>query len=234
MNDIEWNKKCNIIPSLITLDMCNLENQCKLVEESGLSTIHVDILDGYFSPSMPLGIDTVKQLRKKTNLLFDAHVMANNPRFFVEELIEAGASQISFHIETCDHIDEMINYIHNKGVKVGVALKPATTLDSLEYIIEKCDVVTLMLINPGFAQQKGEQQISYTRKKIHDLHSLIKSRNLNTKVLLDGRVSKQNIETFGITGEANFFVAGSTCIDKGNVFESLKELKMLEDIINKN
>ena len=132
MNEKIWAKSCHISPSMITLDMCNLEQQCRMVEEAGLEMIHVDILDGHFSPSMPLGLDTVKQLRKKTKLEFEAHVMVTEPQFFVDELIEAGASQIVFHIETCDHVDGMLNYIHSKGIRAGVALKPATPLYELE------------------------------------------------------------------------------------------------------
>ena len=112
-----WEEKCIISPSLICLDMCNLESQIRILEQSGINVLHVDILDGHFSPSMPLGLDTVKQLRKKTNLEFEAHVMVTEPQFFIDELIEAGASQIVFHIETCDHVDGMLNYIHSKGIR---------------------------------------------------------------------------------------------------------------------
>lgn len=232
MNENVWKKFCHISPSMITLDMCNLERQCKLVAEAGLEMIHVDILDGHFSPSMPLGLDTVKQLRKKTNLEFEAHVMVTDPQLFVDELIEAGVSQIVFHIETCGHVDGMLNYIHSKGVRAGVALKPATPLYELEYVLDKCDAVLLMLINPGFAQMKGEVQVPYSAKKIHDLHEMIKARGLDTKVILDGRISSENIRTIGMSGEANIFVAGSTCIKAENQAESMKQLKNLEDEIN--
>ena len=226
MNEKIWAKSCHISPSMITLDMCNLEQQCRMVEEAGLEMIHVDILDGHFSPSMPLGLDTVKQLRKKTNLEFEAHVMVTEPQFFIDELIEAGASQIVFHIETCDHVDGMLNYIHSKGIRAGEALY------ELEYILDKCDAVLLMLINPGFAQVKGEAQTAYSAKKIHDLHEMITARGLDTRVILDGRISPENISTYGISGEADIFVAGSTCIKKDDQTGSLKRLKAMEDEIN--
>lgn len=232
MKEQVWKKSFHISPSLITLDMCNLEQQCRLAEQAGLEMIHVDILDGHFSPSMPLGLDTVKQLAKKTNLELEAHAMVKDPQFFVDELIEAGVSQIVFHIETCDHVDGMLNYIHSKGIRAGVALKPATPLGELEYILDKCDAVLLMLINPGFAQVKGEAQTPYAARKIHDLHEMISARGLDTKVILDGRISPENIERYGGTGEANIFVAGSTCIRKDAQEESLKELKQLEDRLN--
>ncbi len=232
MKENVWKKFCHISPSLITLDMCNLEGQCKLIEDSGLEMLHVDILDGYFSPSMPLGLETVKQLRKKTNLEFEAHLMVKDPQFFVDELIEAGVSQIVFHMETCEHIDGMLNYIHSRGVRAGVALKPSTSLCELEYILDKCDAVLLMLINPGYAQVKGEAQVTYSAKKIHDLHEMIVARKLDTKVILDGRISTENIRTSGMSGEANIFVAGSTCIAKDNQMNSLKILKDLENQMN--
>lgn len=232
MNEKVWEKSCNISPSLITLDMCNLEQQTKILEENGIEMLHVDILDGHFSPSMPLGLDTVKQLRKKTDLEFEAHVMVKDPQFFIDELIEAGASQIVFHVETCDHIDGMLNYIHSKGIRAGVALKPATPLSVLEYVLDKCDAVLLMLINPGFAQMKGEAQTSYSARKIHELHEMIKARGLDTKVILDGRISPENISTYGTSGEANIFVAGSTCIKKDDMVGSLQRLVELENQIN--
>lgn len=232
MNQEVWNKRYHISPSLITLDMCNLEQQCRMIEEAGLEMLHVDILDGHFSPSMPLGLDTVKQLRKKTDLEFEAHVMVTEPQFYIDELIEAGASQIVFHMETCDHIDGMLNYIHSHGVRAGVALKPATPLSGMDYIIEKCDAVLLMLINPGFAQMKGEAQISYAARKIQDLHAMITTRNPDTRVILDGRISPENIINYGKSGEADIFVAGSTCIQREKKEESLKKLKNMEDELN--
>lgn len=216
MNEKIWAKSCHISPSMITLDMCNLEQQCRMVEEAGLEMIHVDILDGHFSPSMPLGLDTVKQLRKKTNLEFEAHVMVTEPQFFIDELVEAGASQIVFHIETCDHVDGMLNIHSQPRVSgAGVALKPATPLYELEYILDKCDAVLLMLINPGFAQVKGEAQTAYSAKKIHDLHEMITARGLDTRVILDGRISPENISTYGMSGEADIFVGGKHLYQEG-------------------
>lgn len=116
-----------------------------------------DILDGHFSPSMPLGLDTVRQLRDRTDMAFDCHVMVTESDYFVDELLDIGVQQIVFHAETESHIDGMLNRIHAKGVRAGVALKPATPLCVLDYVLDKCDTVLLMLINPGYAFVKGEQ-----------------------------------------------------------------------------
>lgn len=183
-------------PSLITLDMCNLEAQVKQLEQSGVDMLHVDILDGHFSPSMPLGLDTVRQLRAKTDLAFDCHVMTTQPDFFVDELLDIGVQQITFHAETAPHIDGMINKIHAAGVKAGVALRPATPLCTLDYVLEKCDTVLLMLINPGYASVKGEKPVVYAQRKICELREMIDARGLDTEIELDGRISAENIRKY--------------------------------------
>ena len=222
-----WEEKCIISPSLICLDMCNLESQVRILEKCGIKMLHVDILDGHFSPSMPLGLDTVRQLRAKTNLEFDCHIMVTEQDYFVDELLDIGVQQIVFHAETQPHIDGMLNRIHAKGVRAGVALKPSTPLSVLEYVIEKCDTVLLMLINPGYAFVKGEKQTSYAERKIKDLRAMIDSRGLNTKIELDGRISTKNIEDWG-GNLADIFVTGSTCLKRDDLegsFEALNNLR---------
>ena len=225
MEAIIWKQPCVISPSLISVcDLCNLEQSVRNLKEAGISMLHVDILDGYFSPSMPLGLDTVRQLRKKTDLVFDVHLMANVQDFFVEELLDIGVEQIVFHGEMEPHVDRLLNCIHEAGVRAGVALKPATPLAELEYVIEKCDTVLLMLINPGFAQNRSEGQVPYASRKIRELREMIDRFGLDTRIELDGRISRQNMEEFGATGLADIFVAGSTCLAKERLTESAKEL----------
>lgn len=222
MNNI-WNEHKIYSPSLITLDMCNLESQIKDLEESGVKMLHVDILDGHFSPSMPLGFETVKQLRNKTDLFFDCHVMADDYDFFVDELISIGVQQIVFQLETAKHVDGLLNKIHNAGIKAGVALKPSTPLSSLDYILDKCDTVVLMLINPGYASSGKEGQVHYADRKIKELRSLIEERGLNTKISIDGRISPQNIQDYG-NGLVDIFVLGTTCLSRDNLKASMKAL----------
>ena len=221
-----WNEKCILSPSLICLDMCNLESQARLLEQNGVEVLHVDILDGHFSPSMPLGLDTVRQLRAKTSLIFDCHVMVTAQDYFVDELLDIGVDQIVFHAETQPHIDGMLNRIHARGVRAGVALKPSTPLSTLEYVLEKCDAVLLMLINPGYAFVKGEKQVTYADRKIRELRRMIDERGLDTKIELDGRISPKNIEDWG-GGAADVFVVGSTCLDRRDLPGSLARLAAL-------
>ena len=221
-----WEEKCIISPSLICLDMCNLESQIRILEQSGIQVLHVDILDGHFSPSMPLGLDTVRQLRQKTDMFFDCHVMVENQDFFVDELLDIGVQQIVFHAETQPHIDGMINRIHAKGVKAGIALKPSTPLSTVEYVLDKCDSVLLMLINPGYAFLKGEKQVAYADRKIRQLRQMINERGLDTKIELDGRISPDNIRTYG-KDLADVFVTGTTCLDRNDLSGRFARLEQL-------
>jgi ribulose-phosphate 3-epimerase len=219
-----WDKPCMYTPSLITLDLCNLESQVRILEQEGHEMLHVDILDGHFSPSMPLGLETVRQLRDKTDLAFDCHVMVTEQDYFVDELLDIGVQQIVFHAETQPHIDGMLNRIHEKGVRAGVALKPATPLSTLEYVLEKCDTVLLMLINPGYAFVKGEKPVPYGDRKIRELKQMIRERDLNVKISLDGRISPEVVRTYG-RDLADQFVIGSTCLKKGEeMVPSIREM----------
>ena len=225
-----WNESCILSPSLICLDMCNLEREVKTLEKAGIKMLHVDILAGHFSPSMPLGLDTVRQLRAKTDMFFDCHVMVTEQDYFVDELLDIGVDQIVFHGETQPHIDGMLNRIHAKGVKAGVALKPATPLSELEYVLDKCDTVLLMLINPGYAFVKGEKQVTYADRKIRELRKMITDRGLKTKIEVDGRISPDNLRTYG-KSDVDIFVTGSTCIKKDNMEQSLEDLMKLHDLV---
>ena len=207
-----WEESCIFSPSLICLDMCNLESQMRVLEQSGIGMLHVDILDGHFSPSMPLGLMTDPQ------------------EFFIDELLDIGVQQIVFQAETQPHLDGAINKIHARGVKAGVALKPATPLSELEYVLEKCDTVLLMLINPGYASVKGESQVPYADRKIAELRKMIDRQVLPTKIEIDGRVSMDNIRRYG-KHDVDIFVTGSTCLKRDALAESLGQLGELRKTV---
>ncbi len=220
-----------IAPSIMCADLCNLEKSVQDIERAGLKTLHVDLIDSVFSPSMPLGIDTVKQLRKVTDMDFDVHIMANDNEFFIKEMLKIGVQQVSFHLESGIHIDRYISMIRKAGAKVGVALNPATPLSVLEYVLPQVDTVLLMLINPGFATDKNESQVPYATKKVADLYELIRSKGYNVQIEVDGRVSLETIPDLVAAG-ADQLVAGSTSLFIPN--RSLEENKILvEEAIEK-
>ncbi|MCC8180137.1 MAG: ribulose-phosphate 3-epimerase [Planctomycetes bacterium] len=200
-----------ISPSLICMDLCNLERDVKTLENAGLSMLHVDIVDGYFSPSMPMGLDVVRQLRSKTALPFDCHVMAVDNNYIMEQLLDIGVSTLCFQVETERHIAKKLSIIKNAGVKPGLALSPATPLSSLEYALELCDFVLLMMINPGYAGYGGEARYDFMVRKISDLRQMIEQRGLNIDIELDGRVATRDLPMLRKAG-ADIFVAGTSCL----------------------
>ena len=225
-----WDERLILSPSLICLDMLHLEDQIRELENAGVKMLHVDILDGHFSPSMPLGFETLLQLRKITELPFECHVMADPPEYFIDELLNIGVQQITFHVETAHHVDGLINYIHSKGVRAGLALKPSTPLSSLEYELEKCDSVLIMQINPGYASSEGESRVIFADRKIRDLRKIINERGVKTKIIIDGRVSLENIEEYG-KEIVDIFVGGKTCVNAGDISGSVGRVLELRNRI---
>jgi ribulose-phosphate 3-epimerase len=204
-------KTVQLSPSLICLDLCNLEKAVRELEDQGINLLHVDILDGHFSPSMPIGIDVVRQLRSKTRLAFDVHLMVENNEFFIQEMLGIGVQQMCFHYESASHIDRLLDLIKANNVKVGLALSPATPLTVLDYVLEKLDFVMLLLINPGFAGHAGQSQVPYARRKIAECHELLAKRGLDIPIEVDGRVSFETIPGLVAAG-ADILVTGTSCL----------------------
>ena len=205
------NRTITLSPSIMCADISALKNSIQDLENVGIKTLHVDVIDGAFSPSMPLGIDTIKKIRDITPMNLDVHIMSLNNEYFIGEMLKIGVQSISFHIETSLHIDRHINLIKKNNVKAGVALNPATSLSALDYVLSQCDQILLMLINPGFATDKNEQQVSYAAEKVSDLKKLITAKRLNTQIQVDGRVSLEKIPELIKSGADNL-VLGSTSL----------------------
>ncbi|AGB42197.1 Pentose-5-phosphate-3-epimerase [Halobacteroides halobius DSM 5150] len=222
-------QEISINPSIMCADLCNLEKSIRQIEKEGISTLHIDVIDGSFSPSMPLGIGTIKQLREITDMDFDVHIMSNNNEFFIKEMLDIGVQQITFHYESTTHIDRLLNLIKKNGVEAGLALNPATSLNDLDYVLPLCDTVMLMLMNPGFAADKSETQVDYAEKKVTDLYKLIKDRGLDTSIEVDGRVSLEAIPKLVKSG-ADQLVAGSTSLFRPERSMSENKVIMEESI----
>ena len=221
-----------ISPSLICMDLCNLESDVKELEYSGCDMLHVDLLDGYFSPSMPIGLDMVRQLRQKTSLYFDAHVMPLDNTFFMEELADIGVGRMCFQIETERHISRKLSWIKERGIEAGVALSPATPVSVLKYVLEQCDFVLLMMINPGYASSPGEKLLSGMKEKIRELKEMIRERQLPVTITIDGRTYLDVIPEY-IGAGADTFVAGTSSLFRGNGKSTEENFKILDDTIQK-
>lgn len=223
------NQSIQLSASLICMDACDLKTGIHILEEIKVDYLHVDLIDGYFSPSMPVGLHTIRCLRKITRLSFDAHVMARENDFFVESLLDIGVQRLCFQYETEAHVDHMLRKIKDAGTKAGIALKPATPISVLEYVLPECDFIMLMLINPGYAGNTEENQVPYALKKVRDAHEYIQRKGCMTQIEVDGRVSISSIPKL-IKAGANTLVLGSTSLFcKNNTIE--ENLYQIHDVI---
>jgi ribulose-phosphate 3-epimerase len=214
-----------LAPSILAADFKNLGQQVSDVAEAGAQYIHLDVMDGAFVPSISFGMPVISSIRSCTDRVFDVHMMVEEPGRYVSDIKAAGADLICVHAEACKHLDRTVNQIKEAGLKVGVALNPATPLSVLDCILPEVDMVLIMSVNPGFG---GQKFIPYTLSKIQALRTMCKERGLETDIQVDGGVTCANLREL-IEAGANVFVAGSA-VFKGDAAANTKEfLKIFEE-----
>lgn len=214
--------KIVLSPSLMCADLLNLSDAVKALEEIGVDALHIDLIDSAFSPSMPLGLETIKQLRKATNLPFDIHIMSMNNEWFIQQVLEIGVQRVSFHYETSLHPDRLVNLIKKHNVEAGVALNPATSLTSLDYLLPSLDYVLLMLINPGFAGDKNETQVPYAMEKVRNLREKICGLDASVAIQVDGRVSLPRSQGLSPRARIIWYLAAPGCLLKARRLLTIK------------
>ena len=220
------NNNIKISASLACADMLNLEKDVITLKESGVELLHIDIMDGAFVPNFCLSIDIIRALRSITDMPLECHVMINNPERYIEKIAEAGAEYLSIHVEATHHVQRALALIRSFGMKAGVALNPTTPVEVLDYIVDDIDLVTLMMINPGFA---GQQLIPSMIRKIADTKRfLCMAGKAHIDILVDGNVSIENIPQMTKAG-ATILVGGTSSIfRKGySIRESVELVKTL-------
>lgn len=210
-----------LAPSVLAADFSKLGEEVTKVANAGAKYIHLDVMDGAFVPSISFGMPVIEKLRGCTEAVFDVHMMVEEPGRYVQDMKKAGADLICVHQEACVHLDRTINQIKEAGCKVGVALNPATPVETLSCILDQVDMFLIMSVNPGFG---GQKFIPYAVEKIKKLRGMLDAAGLDTDIQVDGGVTAANVRTL-IEAGANVFVAGSAVFkndSEANVKEFLE------------
>lgn len=210
-----------IAPSILAADFNNLGKEIHTINKSDADYIHFDVMDGVFVPNISFGIPVIKHVSKIAEKPLDVHLMIIEPHRFIIPFIEAGASIITVHYETCTHLNRIVESIKEKGIKASVCLNPHTPVNVLEDIISDLDMVLLMSVNPGFG---GQKFIENTYKKVSQLRNLIEKNNPECLIEVDGGVNYETGKKLFDAG-ANVLVSGSFIFNSDNYIETIKKLK---------
>ena len=210
-----------LAPSILSADFARLLEDVKKVEEAGCEYLHIDVMDGHFVPNITLGPNIVKSLRKDVNMIFDAHLMIENPDMYIKDFAEAGCDIIVVHQEACKHLHRTIQNIKSYNIKAGVALNPATPIETIKHILKDVDMVLIMTVNPGFG---GQSFIDSMIDKIRELKAKVDEQSLNIDIQVDGGIKPSNVADV-VNAGANVIVAGSAIFNSSDIKETVIEFR---------
>ena len=214
-----------VAPSFLASNFLKLDDECRMVNESEAEWFHLDVMDGRFVPNISFGPMIIEFVRKTTKKVCDVHLMIVEPEKYAEQFKNAGADNLSVHLEACHHLHRNIQQIRSLGMKAGVAITPHTPVSALNDVLHEIDLVCVMAVNPGFG---GQKFIPYTLEKIKQLRKMIAEKKLNVLIEIDGGVTLDNAADIVKAG-ADVLVAGNTVFKSANPKETIVKLKAINE-----
>ena len=209
--------KTIISPSILAADFNVLGQQIQAVEKSGATYLHIDVMDGMFVPSISFGMPVIASIRKNSKLVFDVHLMIEEPLRYIEEFAKCGADIITFHLEAAkERTEETIDKIHHFGCKAGLSIKPGTPVSEIEPYLKKVEMILIMTVEPGFG---GQKYISACTEKIQETRALAEKYGLAMDIQVDGGINEETASIVKTAG-ANVLVAGSS-VFKGDIRDNV-------------
>ncbi len=215
-------KNIAVAPSILAADFWNLEREIKRVAETEATYLHFDVMDGHFVNNISFGPLVLKAIAKKHHLINDVHLMIENVARYLDAFMDAGADIITFHLEAVakDEIEKLISRVHERGLKVGISLKPKTAVKEILPYLNQIDLVLVMSVEPGFG---GQSFIEESLEKIAELRSFIDNHNLSCLIEVDGGINDMTAPRC-IQSGADILVSGSYIFGASDIKESVKKL----------
>lgn len=215
-------KKIKIAPSMLSADFSRMGEEVSKIVAAGADLIHLDVMDGHFTPNLTMGPQLIKSIRHYTDIPFDVHLMITHPQDYIDVFADAGAEFITFHLEIDFPIQKVIDQIKTRGIRAGIALRPSTPISSVEPYLADLDLVLPMSVDPGFS---GQSFMMSTLEKLDRLQQLIQTRNTGIEIEVDGGITLDTARLVGSRG-ATILVAGTAIFGSDDVKEAIDGLRV--------